>query len=141
MNSPSPEKQHFFHNVRFTRSCSFCFGSGSLSVLFVNFKISGKSYTRIIRSAVLTRNELPRLANSICFIAAEVELPLVTLNVVNRSRVFELNTLIYYKKCFLINIKIKVNYTRTHFAFSVATKNIFTASIKCRYDIWIVLVI
>ena len=34
--SPSPEKQHFFHMVLLTRSCSFWSGSGSRSPSFID---------------------------------------------------------------------------------------------------------
>lgn len=44
----------------------------------------------MIRSAVLTKNELPRRANSICLIAPELALPDVTLKVVINSLVLVL---------------------------------------------------
>lgn len=71
--SPSPEKQHFFHIVLFTRSCSFCIGSGSPSLPHAN--ISVLSYTRITLSDVLTRKQEPRRANSILFTAVLLAVP------------------------------------------------------------------
>lgn len=75
--SPSPEKQHFFHIVLFTRSCNFCIGSGSPSLPHAN--ISVLSYTRITLSAVLTRKQEPRRANSILFTAVLLAVPCVIL--------------------------------------------------------------
>ncbi|RNA03066.1 hypothetical protein BpHYR1_048631 [Brachionus plicatilis] len=73
MYSPSPEKQHFFHKVLFTRSCNFCKGSGSDCL---TSPFTGR--TSLVKN-------VPLLENSICLMADELALPLVTRNDVTNS--------------------------------------------------------
>lgn len=91
----------------FTKSCSFCIGSGSPSL--PQARTSFASYTRIMRSDVLIKNELengiekligrhsiestiifthsPRLANSMLLTAVALDVPTVILKLASISNV------------------------------------------------------